>query len=70
MININSLSQALFLFKKLCKPGTALVVITRPEVETLWSVEVYNEPNSKQLKKLQQLGWCYDGLTKTFTKYF
>jgi hypothetical protein len=70
MINVNSLSQALFLFKKLCKPGVAVIEITRPEVESLWTVEVYNLPNSKQAKKLQQLGWTYDEDKKTFSKFF
>jgi hypothetical protein len=66
--NCHQMMQACNIFKKLGnRPGFE---ITRPEVECLWTVEVDNEPNSKQLKKLQQLGWYYDADKQTFSQYF
>lgn len=66
-MNIESMRRSCAIFKKL--KGFSFD-ITRPEVESLWTVFVEVVPTEKQIKQLKRLFWHYDADTQTFSQYF
>jgi Ca2+-binding EF-hand superfamily protein len=62
------LMEAFKILNKVAPNGS--VTITRPEVETLLTVQCEIVPSQKTIQKMQGLFWHYDEEDMSFSKFF